>query len=147
MEGFSLQGCAVISGPWSRRWPKSVRQREALCRPGNGERSHRPGEVLRGSLLLTQPCTDPAEGHSVQRKGPTFPSPASHWKVPGEGLHDYHNCLRSQKVSRTASSYSEICSLKKVREKKQERATLVSRLGAAWARSYLHPSLRGPRGR
>ena len=50
-----------------------------------------PG-VSSPSRALTGP-----EGHSLQRKGPSFPSPSSQWKVSGAGLHDRHGCLRSKK--------------------------------------------------
>lgn len=145
---------AQVSG--AVRGPLKPRRCHSLC-----QRSQRPGLRLVGApaphgvsrvgRLFTQPCTKGPKGHSLERKGPSSLSPVRVSRKCLERilslLHYCQGCLRIQKLSRTASLYSEFCSQKKVkREKTQEQATLVSRLGSAWALSYLHPSLRGPQG-
>lgn len=102
--------------------------------------------VNTGSLPPSCPLTGP-EDHSFQRKAPSSPSPSNQWKVPGEGLHYHHGCLESRKkFPKLPALTLKSAPLKKVKRRKREQATFVSRLGAAWAWSYLHLRLRGPRG-
>ncbi|XP_011892123.1 PREDICTED: uncharacterized protein LOC105575146 [Cercocebus atys] len=113
----------------SRPEPEGSRAWGHAVPPG----SERGGGELR---LLTRPCTYWARPLTPRSRPCARPQ-----KEPGQGLSLLHfaSCLRSQK------KFLELPALKKneKEEKKWEQAALVSRLGAAWARSYLHSGLRG----